>query len=149
MLEGIKRGIIGNEEQQYPNSYISIFFIKCLFTHNQFSLLNTLERNRLMIRGPVQAILTFYKTLLVTLFEYYLYETYKSVQVTQLQESCLPISAVTDFYHMFASGASARLNRTTLHDMFTRIFEQESGLTEKKKGVVTFFNFTEIIFDIS
>ena len=61
----------------------------------------------------------------------------------------MPISAVTDFYHMFASGASARLNRTTLHDMFTRIFEQESGLTEKKKGVVTFFNFTEIIFDIS
>jgi len=66
-----------------------------------------------MIRGPVHAILRFYKSLLVTLFEYYLHETYNSQKITQLQESCLPLSAVTDFYHMFASGESARLNRTT------------------------------------
>jgi|OM-RGC.v1.033517474 hypothetical protein len=62
-----------------------------------------------------------YKPLLIALFEYYLYENYPPEAITQLQESCLPFSAMESFYAEFASGESSRLSKLTFYEMFKRI----------------------------
>jgi hypothetical protein len=66
-----------------------------------------------MNQKSIQTVLNFYKPLLITLFEFYLYESYRNDQLTQLQESCIPLSAFTDFYLEFAISQSPRLNKST------------------------------------
>jgi hypothetical protein len=66
-----------------------------------------------MMRNPVQELINFYKPMIASLFEYYLYESYPSDAITQLHESCLPLVAIENFYAEFASGESSRFNKST------------------------------------
>ena len=77
----------------------------------------------------------FYKPLLIVLFEYYLYEAYPADMIGQLQENCLPFSAIEKFYGDFASGESARLNRTTLVEMYKRIMDVDPDENTEEPNV--------------
>jgi len=133
-----------------------------------------------MMRIPIKKLQRYYKPLLVALFEYYLYESYPSERIRNMEESVLPFSAITAFYADFASGESARLNRTTLYETINgvigvdvskllaqaaetdpaprslsplkkKLFKKiEEHSTKDLKGVVfTFYDFIEIVFEIS
>ena len=67
----MKDGIIGGAQNCYPQAFITIVTIKCILSHK--TMMNTLQRYQLMSRATIQTILTFYKPLLIALFEYYLY----------------------------------------------------------------------------
>jgi hypothetical protein len=59
-------------------------------------------------------LIDYYKPLLMSLFEFYLYEAYPHDQRLNLQTSCIPYSAIYSFYLDFGAGESVRLNKTTM-----------------------------------
>ena len=69
-----------------------------------------------MMRPPIKKLISYYKPLLIALFEYYLYEAYPDEKISKMQESIIPFSAISSFYADFATGESARLNRMTLYE---------------------------------
>jgi hypothetical protein len=67
-----------------------------------------------MARESMTTLINYYRYLLIAIFEYYLYESYPAEQHLNLSTSCIPYSAVFDFYLDFCSGESHRLNKTTM-----------------------------------
>jgi hypothetical protein len=73
-------------------------------------------------------LVEYHKPLLMALFEYYLYDSYKPHQRTQISESCLPLSAIKQFFNDFVGGESARINSTTANETIKGILNLDSSV---------------------
>jgi hypothetical protein len=86
----------------------------------------------------VNTLIDFYNPMLIALFEYYLYDSYSSDQISQLGDSCIPCHAVFSFYLDFGSGESARLNKTTMLETLRNVLHIDPNIKfddfDEKKG---------------
>ena len=97
-------------------------------------MLTTRNRHGIMMQKTMLKLLEHYKSMLIALFEYYLYDTYGD-NFKLLDENCLPYSAIADFYNDFAAGESARMNRITLRETVSSVVGVETSILEEQEAI--------------
>jgi hypothetical protein len=124
-----------------------------------------------MDERPIKTIMTHYQPIFLTLFEYYLKQSYQTEKNPKVFSSCLGVSSLQEFCSEFA--LSPRLNKTSLEDLLHQVIGKEAledryepvvivkpvftllATTKQKppvpveKRLITFFDFQQIIYCIS
>ena len=74
---------MGNSQHCTPQLFFGLIVVRCMLTHGP-AMMDLRQRHALMMQGSIQTLLDFYKPLLIALFEYYLYESYSSENITNV-----------------------------------------------------------------